>query len=127
MRSTYNSKVFIELLLSFAIIGTFIQTISSSSIRKVCKVCKQNFLENQNSQTSCKFHAGRWMGAENSKHLGTKSGGANTGLSLFWDCCQEESSSGQGCVSGRHKTYDEDDTSNSYMLLSPRNKKLSET
>jgi hypothetical protein len=54
------------------------------------------------------FHEGRWMGAENSKHMGTRSGGRDSGLSLFWDCCDEETPNGPGCRLARHKSYDDE-------------------
>eukprot|EP01035_Chromulina_nebulosa_P018368 gene18368-24065_t len=32
-----------------------------------------------------------------SKHLGTRGGGDYKGLTLFWDCCNEENINGIGC------------------------------
>jgi hypothetical protein len=52
---------------------------------------------------------GRWIGAENSKHAGTRSGGEDKGLSLFWDCCDELDPNGPGCAYGFHKSYDEEE------------------
>lgn len=74
---------------------------------KVCKICKASFDPAKNSEKSCRFHSGRWMGAENSKHLGTRSGGKNVGLSLFWDCCDQEKYDGLGCQFGKHLSYDD--------------------
>ena len=97
----------------------------SSKLRKVCRVCKLAYVDVENSRISCKFHRGRWIGAENSKHMGTKSGGFNTGLSLFWDCCEEESINAVGCTSGHHKSYDDDDRSaNSFLLIFQESREL---
>ena len=76
-------------------------------IQKLCKICKITYESNNNFPNSCRFHKGKWMGAENSKHMGTRSGGHNKGLSLFWDCCDQEEFHGIGCQFGYHKSYDE--------------------
>jgi hypothetical protein len=75
---------------------------------KVCKVCKNLFDPLENTIASCRYHKGRWMGAENSKHMGTRSGGMNVGLSQFWDCCDEECENGPGCALSWHKSYDDE-------------------
>lgn len=75
---------------------------------KVCKVCKKQYEKSNNSPTACVYHKGKWMGAENSKHMGTRSGGDNVGLSLFWDCCESEDIKGEGCARGFHKSYSDD-------------------
>ena len=77
------------------------------SSQKLCKVCKATYDPNLNSPRSCCFHKGRWMGAENSKHMGTRSGGKDKGLSLFWDCCDQIDFNGIGCQLGYHTSYDE--------------------
>lgn len=56
-----------------------------------------------------RYHPGDWLGAENSKFVGTRSGGPNTGLSLFYDCCGADRYDAPGCAFTRHKTYDEDE------------------
>jgi hypothetical protein len=53
-----------------------------------------------------RFHPGRWMGAENAKHHGTRSGGVHTGLSRFYDCCDAEHVDDPGCATGFHTPYD---------------------
>ena len=59
-------------------------------LKRTCKVCKSSFAPEENFDTSCRFHRGRWIGAENSKHLGKRSGSKeNIGISFFWDCCDE--------------------------------------
>ena len=85
--------------------------------QKVCRVCKLSYTDVENTSVSCKFHRGRWSGAENSKHMGTKSGGPNTGLTVFWDCCGEEKATGLGCITGKHKSYDDDESPNSFLLI----------
>ena len=80
---------------------------SKAILRKVCRICKTEYNPLESNVNSCRFHKGRWMGAENSKHMGTRSGGSNVGLSLFWDCCDEESETGPGCCCGPHKSYDD--------------------
>lgn len=77
------------------------------AVFKVCRRCKKLFDPLQLETDLCRYHKGKWMGAENSKHMGTRSGGSNTGLSLFWDCCDEESETGPGCFTGRHISYDD--------------------
>eukprot|EP01038_Epipyxis_sp_PR26KG_P006265 gene6265-8629_t len=88
---------------------TNIDIIFSDNINlvKICRICKKRYNPNKNYDNSCKYHKGRWMGAENSKHLGTRSGGKNTGLSLFWDCCDENNFNGIPCASSKHISYDD--------------------
>ncbi len=86
---------------------------------RVCRVCKQSYEAGSNGPRSCRFHRGRWVGAEVSKHLGSRSGDqrAGTGLAVFWDCCEEESLDGPGCMVGFHRSYDvEDDDERAYLL-----------
>merc|ERR1712070_770918 len=67
-----------------------VKTVVSKARQKLCRRCKQLYYEEANTSTSCHYHPGRWMGAEESKHYGTRSGGEKTGLALFWDCCDGE-------------------------------------
>lgn len=57
------------------------------------------------------------MGAENSKHYGTKSGDKDKGLSLFWDCCDQTKESGRGCCRGPHISYDEEENDEKSILI----------
>lgn len=82
---------------------------SSSSSSSLCRRCKQAFNPLENTAVSCRYHRGRWIGAELSKHLGTRSGGPDQGLALFWDCCDEESFDGPGCMRGKHISYDQEE------------------
>ena len=86
----------------------------NNDILKTCRRCKLPFTDADNTRTSCKYHKGRWLGAENSKHLGGQSG-IVTGLSFFWDCCDQEHIDGIGCMNGVHISYD-DDIPKSFML-----------
>ena len=72
---------------------------------RLCRVCRQPFTAA--TVDSCRFHSGRWMGAENSKHHGSRSGGRDTGLSLFWDCCEGAGPDAPGCCTGRHRSYED--------------------
>lgn len=83
-------------------------------ISYTCRVCKEKFNE-ENRKNSCRYHRGRFIGAEMSKHLGSRSGGLNKGLVTFWDCCDGDTESAVGCFLGDHISYDED-YSNSFML-----------
>ena len=80
---------------------------SAFKLIKVCRVCKKQYNVLESNENYCRYHKGRWLGAENSKHMGTRSGGKHVGLSLFWDCCDEECESGPGCCLGPHKSYDD--------------------
>eukprot|EP00966_Prymnesium_polylepis_P179679 4160138-Prymnesium_polylepis.1 len=72
-----------------------------------CRVCKQSFRASENHDRACCFHpAGRMMGAENTKHSGTRVG-VKPGLTVFWDCCASEDPDNPGCCFGRHMTYDD--------------------
>lgn len=82
-------------------------------LRRLCRVCKLQFTEA--NRNYCRFHSGRWMGAENSKHYGSRSGGKDTGLSLFWDCCDAEDEKSPGCCVGYHMAYGEE-LNNSSLL-----------
>lgn len=77
-----------------------------SSSPSLCRICKKQFDPLDNGPASCNYHKGRFSGAENSKHMGTKSGGKFTGLSTFWDCCDLETYEGKGCMFGKHISYD---------------------
>lgn len=79
---------------------------------KICKLCKQSYTAS--NLTNCQYHAGRYIGAENSKHYGTKSG-LMSGLSLFWDCCDGERFDSPGCSRGKHQSYD--DEGENFMLI----------
>ena len=81
----------------------------------ICRRCKQRFELQWNTDSSCSFHKGRFIGAENSKHYGTKSGEGDRGLSVFWDCCDQNTRDGPGCMKGKHLSYDEEDE-DSFML-----------
>lgn len=81
----------------------------------LCRRCKRRFEIEKNSPTSCTYHKGRFIGAENSKHYGTKSGGDDQGLSIFWDCCDQTTRDGPGCITGKHLSYDEEEE-DSFML-----------
>ena len=70
-----------------------------------CRVCRQPFLPSENHCSHCRFHPGRWMGAENAKHFGTHTGAP--GITLFWDCCEGMTFDAPGCRVGRCYTYDE--------------------
>lgn len=76
---------------------------------RLCRVCKQQY--SSAMVDSCRYHSGRWMGAENSKHHGSRSGGGDTGLSLFWDCCDGDGPDAPGCCIGRHRSYEDSDDS----------------
>ncbi|CAM9548903.1 unnamed protein product [Choristocarpus tenellus] len=75
--------------------------------KRTCRECKSTYLDEENFSTSCRFHKGRWMGAERSKHYGTRSGGRLLGLESFWDCCGATSADAPGCMTGRHRSYDD--------------------
>ena len=73
---------------------------------KLCKTCKTMFRV-EDPKDICNYHKGKWMGAEKSKHYGTRSGAENIGLSLFWDCCSAENLNDPGCCQGKHVSYDD--------------------
>ena len=81
--------------------------VSAIQIKRLCKTCKILYSPNENNIQACQYHNGRYIGAEMSKHYGTKSGGIHTGLSLSWDCCDAEDYNAIGCKRGLHVTYDE--------------------
>ena len=85
--------------------------------KKVCRICKQTF---HTKEKTCVYHTGRWLGAELSKHYGTRSGGNHTGLALFWDCCDSEDPLNPGCQKGYHKSYDDSDDSNKQVFMNIR-------
>ena len=80
---------------------------------RLCRVCRQQFTVS--TVDSCRYHSGRWMGAENSKHHGSRSGGKDTGLSLFWDCCEGTGPDAPGCCIGRHRSYE--DAEDSILII----------
>jgi hypothetical protein len=91
-------------------------------VQRTCRVCKQKYDQNTNNIRACRYHTGRWLGAELSKHYGTKlasevpkSEGHTSGLALFWDCCDAETYESEGCKFGFHKSYDEEEN-DAFML-----------
>ena len=46
---------------------------------------------------------------ESSKHSGTRSGGLDKGLLIFWDCCNEIDPAAKGCHTYYHTSYDDDE------------------
>ena len=99
MRSTSS-----VLLLLF--VGSRVSIRLVKTTPRLCRVCKTYF--DSESADQCLFHNGRFIGAENAKHHGT-SCKENSGLSLFWDCCNAPDPASPGCVKGRHKSFDEDE------------------
>ena len=91
--------------------------ISAIQIKRLCKTCKILYSPNENNIQACQYHNGRYIGAEMSKHYGTKSGGICTGLSLSWDCCDAEDYNASGCKRGLHVSYD-DNTPVNFMMNS---------
>jgi hypothetical protein len=97
---------------------------SINIIKKTCKYCKSSYDINTNTITSCKIHKGKYIGAEASKHSGTRSGGNEKGLLIFWDCCDQLSPNAIGCHSYYHISYDDDDNNKSYLINNYNLKKL---
>ena len=60
----------------------------------------------ENHATSCAFHPGRLIRAENAKHCGTHTGPGGVELTVFWDCCSAPADA-PGCCRQRHLTYDD--------------------
>lgn len=56
---------------------------------RTCKVCKCEYDPSTNTDKSCRYHSGAWVGEENSNLFGTRSGGTNVGTTFFWNCCEE--------------------------------------
>lgn len=102
------SSIFLALLALSLVMSTVVSMSSPSKTTRVCKICKKTYDPLANEYGSCRHHRGYWSGAENSKHYGTRSGGENTGLSQYWDCCDGESFDAPGCMTGKHKSYDDD-------------------
>ena len=89
---------------------------SINIIKKTCKNCKVLYDVNTNNIASCKIHKGRFIGAEASKHAGTKSGEINKGLLVFWDCCDALEPAAIGCHSYFHVSYDDADDKDNYLM-----------
>jgi len=104
------------LLALFADFAGGMPQVHKAVVMRVCRRCKLQYNEAENTdKRACRYHTGRWLGAENSKHVGGRSG-VVTGLSLFWDCCDSEDVHGVGCASGLHLSYDDDGGRTSFML-----------
>lgn len=87
-------------------------------LNQVCRICKVEYNPSENKLfPSCRYHSGKWLGAELSKHYGTKSGDINKGLALFWDCCDAEDINDKGCKIGFHMSYDVDDDENTKYFV----------
>lgn len=97
------------LLLTLACSGAALQL-----AKRICRSCKKDF-DPSDPKDVCRFHTGRFIGAERSKHYG-KSGQEFRGFDYFWDCCDAESPSDPGCRTGLHCTYDEKDDAKFIML-----------
>lgn len=116
MNTRRFSWVFICLIFTLDIyFGFSVRKLPQIGQTSVCRRCKQRFEIDKNTPSSCSYHKGRFIGAENSKHYGTKSGGDDQGLSIFWDCCDQTTRDGPGCMTGRHMSYDEEEE-DSFLL-----------
>lgn len=77
-------------LLAFGALSVAHHVTQMSAELRVCRVCKQTYTAATNGPRACRYHSGRWMGAENSKHYGGGPASASTpyprGVSHFWDC-----------------------------------------
>ena len=93
----------------------------SIKLTKTCKNCRSTYISTDNNILSCRVHKGRFIGAEASKHSGTRSGGDNKGLLVFWDCCDAYDPLAPGCCSYYHVSYDDDDDSNKSYLINNYN------
>ena len=93
-------------------------SIKLTNTKLLCKNCKQYYYKNQNTNRSCKVHKGKFIGAELSKHVGTRSGGLDKGLALFWDCCNATDPLALGCHTYYHISYDDDneEENNNYLV-----------
>jgi hypothetical protein len=113
--------MFGQVLRFVALLGLLVDLGRSVQL-KVCRRCKLSFDPSKNGPEACSFHRGRWIGAEISKHLGGRSGSAgNTGLSVFWDCCDAEVYDAPGCMTGRHLSYDEEESLEERVMLNKKN------
>jgi hypothetical protein len=83
-------------------------------VKRTCRVCRQEFVPADPSDV-CRFHSGRWIGAERSKHYG-QSGKSFQGVDYFWDCCDAEGQVDKGCCRGKHQSYDDEDSKYSFLL-----------
>ena len=100
---------------------TLLSVFTGSVQLKLCRRCKLQFDPASNGPQACTYHRGRWIGAEISKHLGGRSGSeGNTGLSVFWDCCDAETYDARGCMTGRHLSYDEEESLEERVMLNKR-------
>jgi hypothetical protein len=114
-------------MIVLAILLFMLSIATGSNIERLCRICKKVY--SMNSPLACVYHPGRWIGAEMSKHYGTRSGGYNKGLSLFWDCCDSEDVSCQGCKRGYHMSYDDfpDNLGRTMINMDPENNQTKST
>ena len=101
--------IYCSLLFALHCLGFSVRKLPPVGPTAICRRCKQRFEIENNTPSSCTYHKGRFIGAENSKHFGTRSGGKDQGLSIFWDCCDQTTRDGSGCTTGRHLSYDEEE------------------
>mmetsp|Transcript_14456 Transcript_14456/g.38676 ORF Transcript_14456/g.38676 Transcript_14456/m.38676 type:complete len:167 (+) Transcript_14456:938-1438(+) len=80
---------------------------NNSGVKRTCRRCLRSFLD-PTERASCFYHSGDFLGAENSKFLGFKSGSRQSGTTYFYDCCGATDASAAGCTRGAHITFDED-------------------
>ena len=110
------------LFLSFISYFLYSFVLTVQIYNRVCRICKVEFNPLDNKiNPSCRYHSGKWLGAELSKHYGTKSGDNYKGLALFWDCCNAENVNDKGCKIGFHKSYDDEDDENTKYFVNRKN------
>ena len=112
-KTSVRSVLLLSMLLSSLLLP--MQALNLAPITRVCRSCKLAFNPLDPSDR-CRFHRGRFIGAERSKHYGTGPSPEMRGLSIFWDCCEAETADAPGCSFGKHISYD-DDFDQPYLLI----------
>lgn len=77
---------------------------AGAETKRVCRVCKQEYLPSENGPTACRFHpavnfSGRLMRVAPTE---------TSDLEFFWDCCGSTDRFAPGCKYGWHKSYDDE-------------------
>ena len=85
-----------------------LKTIYTDTI--TCKRCKQKYVNEYNTNKSCKHHSESYAGETKQRWQlpGDTDGSAE--IHFFYSCCGNYDENSEGCHTSKHISYDEDDT-----------------
>ena len=105
---SYDDKAHNEYKPSNELNTEILKTIYTDTI--TCKRCKQKYVNEYNTNKSCKHHSESYAGETKQRWQlpGDTDGSAE--IHFFYSCCGNYDENSEGCHTSKHISYDEDDT-----------------